>query len=83
MKNKKLTYEELLKKVEYYETKEKHKDTVFDNFWERIETLILDNLKVGVVACDAKGNLTYFNKTTREFHGLPQENITSEQWTDY
>ena len=44
---------------------------------------LLDNLKVGVVACNASGNLTYFNKTTRKFHGLPQEEIGSKDWAEY
>jgi PAS domain S-box-containing protein len=44
---------------------------------------LLDNLKVGVVACDANENLTYFNKTTQEFHGLPQKKINAEHWADY
>ncbi len=44
---------------------------------------LLDNLKVGVVACDANENLTYFNKATQIFHGLPQKNINAEHWADY
>lgn len=44
---------------------------------------LLDNLSVGVVACDAEGILTYFNKKTQEFHGLPQKSIPPEQWADY
>jgi len=44
---------------------------------------LLDNLKVGVVACDENENLTYFNKTTQEFHGLPHQKINAELWADY
>jgi len=44
---------------------------------------LLDNLSVGVVACDEKGVLTYFNKKTEEFHGLPQKNIPPEKWADH
>ncbi|HXU12609.1 MAG TPA: response regulator, partial [Candidatus Binatia bacterium] len=32
---------------------------------------LLESLEVGVVACDAQGVLTHFNRAAREFHGLP------------
>jgi PAS domain S-box-containing protein len=32
---------------------------------------LLESLEVGVVACDAEGVLTHFNRAAREFHGLP------------
>jgi PAS domain S-box-containing protein len=35
------------------------------------------------VACDAEGILTYFNEKTREFHGVPLENIPPEEWANY
>lgn len=41
---------------------------------------LLENLSEGVVACDRDGVLTTFNRTTREFHGLPAEPLPSEQW---
>ncbi len=50
---------------------------------ENFISALLDNLNVGVVACDAEGILTYFNKKTQEFHGLPLENIPPEEWADY
>ncbi|WP_345713652.1 sensor histidine kinase, partial [Kineococcus glutinatus] len=31
---------------------------------------VLDTVDVGVVACDARGRLTMFNRTARELHGL-------------
>lgn len=34
---------------------------------------VLDTVGVGIVACDAEGRLTMFNRTTREFHGLPAD----------
>jgi diguanylate cyclase (GGDEF)-like protein/PAS domain S-box-containing protein len=33
----------------------------------------LDTVEVGVVACDAAGHLTLFNRTTRQFHGMPED----------
>ncbi len=44
---------------------------------------LLENLQEGIVACDAEGVLTLFNKATRDFHGLPQEPITAERWADH
>ncbi len=44
---------------------------------------ILDNVAEGVVACDADGRLTMFNKATREFHGLPESPVPPEQWANH
>lgn len=44
---------------------------------------ILDNLAEGVVACDAEGVLTLFNRSSREIHGLPEIPIPADQWADY
>jgi PAS domain S-box-containing protein len=41
---------------------------------------LLENIQDGIVACDAGGVLTLFNRATREFHGLPEEPIPAEQW---
>ena len=50
---------------------------------ENFISALLDNLNVGVVACDAEGILTYFNNKTREFHGLSLKNIPPENWANY
>ncbi|MBA3714383.1 MAG: PAS domain S-box protein [Pyrinomonadaceae bacterium] len=44
---------------------------------------LLDNLAEGIVACDAEGVLTLFNRATREFHGLPEEKIPAERWATH
>ncbi|WP_236143674.1 ATP-binding sensor histidine kinase [Nostoc sp. CMAA1605] len=44
---------------------------------------IIDNITDGIVVCDASGKLILFNKATREFHGLPVEAITPEQWAQH
>lgn len=44
---------------------------------------LLSNLSEGIVACDANGVLTLFNRATQEFHGLPQESILSEEWATH
>ncbi len=44
---------------------------------------VLASIEAGIVACDANGVLTLFNRATREFHGLPQEPLLAEQWADH
>lgn len=44
---------------------------------------VLENLDVGVVACDSKGTLSFFNRASRELHNLPAERIPSEEWADH
>ncbi|MHB9045193.1 MAG: MASE3 domain-containing protein [Pirellulales bacterium] len=41
---------------------------------------VLDNIADGIVACDAQGVLNLFNPATRQFHGLPLEPISAQQW---
>jgi len=44
---------------------------------------VLENLQDGVVACDAEGRLTFFNRATREFHGLAEEAVPPERWAEH
>jgi len=44
---------------------------------------ILERINNGIIACDAKGVLTVFNRATREIHGLPAKAIPAEQWAEY
>ena len=44
---------------------------------------ILDCLSDGVVACDKHGRLSLFNRSTREFHGLPEQPLPPELWAEY
>ena len=44
---------------------------------------LLESLHEGIVACDAHGTLTLFNRTTREFHGLPEQPLPPEQWAEH
>lgn len=43
---------------------------------------VLDNLSEGIVACDANGVLTVFNRATREFHGMPKGAIPAGEWAE-
>lgn len=45
-------------------------------------TAVLNNTEDGIVACDADGILTVFNRATREFHGLMESPIPPEQWAE-
>ena len=44
--------------------------------------LLLENLAEGVVACDATGKLTFFNKTARDWHGTDITQVLRETWTE-
>ncbi|GGL08360.1 sensor domain-containing diguanylate cyclase [Deinococcus radiotolerans] len=42
---------------------------------------VLDHMQDGVVACDAHGTLTVFNRATQDMHGLPQRPLSPEDWS--
>jgi len=44
---------------------------------------ILESIDIGIVACDQHGNLTLFNNTTKQWHGLPIANIPPEEFPNY
>jgi len=44
---------------------------------------LLENVQDGIVACNAEGILTRFNRVTRELHGLPEEPIPAGQWAEH
>ncbi|MBW4576675.1 MAG: PAS domain S-box protein [Aphanothece sp. CMT-3BRIN-NPC111] len=44
---------------------------------------LLENLADGIVACDENGILTLFNRATREFHGMPQQPLSPEEWAQF
>ena len=43
---------------------------------------VLEHIEDGIVACDADGVLTLFNRATREFHSLPAEPVPAERWAE-
>jgi PAS domain S-box-containing protein len=67
------------------EAAEAERKRVEENLHEqqRFLEVVLDSIEAGIVACDANGVLTLFNRATREFHGLPQEPLPPEQWADH
>lgn len=44
---------------------------------------VLDTIDVGIIACDAVGRLTLFNKATQLFHHLPRADIDPDQWSQH
>lgn len=41
---------------------------------------VLETADVGVIACDANGNLTFFNRAAREYHGQAPAKIDVDDW---
>ncbi len=50
---------------------------------QRLLDAILQTINVGIVACDAEGKLTLFNRATKELHGLEKVDVHSEQWSEH
>lgn len=44
---------------------------------------VLESIDVAVVACDAAGNLSLFNRAARSMHGLDIKPIASSEWPNY
>lgn len=44
---------------------------------------ILDNIEIGIIACDEVGNLTLFNKVTRKIHGVPLHHIPTSKYPEF
>ncbi len=63
-------------------TDRKHAEEALHRQQQFLEA-VLDTIQTGIVACDANGILTVFNRATREFHGLPQEPLPAEQWAEH
>lgn len=44
---------------------------------------ILEHISDGIVACDERGVLSFFNKATQQFHGITEIALPPEQWSSY
>jgi len=42
---------------------------------------LLENVQDGIVACDSAGNLTVFNRVSREMHGLGSAPVPPSEWS--
>ena len=50
---------------------------------QQLMETVLENIDVGIVACDKDGNLSLFNKATKDWHGLPARSISQEKLSNY
>lgn len=44
---------------------------------------VLSNIHDGIVACDSNGKVTFVNHAAFEFHGLPSESTSLDQWAEH
>ncbi len=44
---------------------------------------VMESVEDAIVACDAKGKLTFFNDATRKLHGLPEKPLPPEKWAEH
>lgn len=50
---------------------------------QRFLEAVLENVYSGIIACDAGGTLTLFNRAAREHHGLPLEPLPAPKWAEH
>ena len=50
---------------------------------EELLGAVLESIDVGVVACDAVGNLSLFNRSAREFHGFDLKAVPVAEWPQH
>ena len=44
---------------------------------------VLENIEDGIVACDKDGELSLFNRASRQFHGIEEEALAAEEWAKH
>ena len=49
----------------------------------RFQETVFNAINVGIVACNEKKELTYFNKTSLNWHGLPSKPVPASQLSEY
>ena len=50
---------------------------------QKFQRAVLENIQDGIVACNAEGTLTIFNRASREIHGCDPAHIPVEEWGSY
>ena len=50
---------------------------------QKLLDAVLESIDVGVVACDAVGNLSLFNRSAREFHGADLKPLPPAEWPQH
>lgn len=44
---------------------------------------LMESVQVGLIACDADGSLTVFNRAAREMHGIPVASLGPDEWAKH
>lgn len=44
---------------------------------------VLERVEDAIIACDADGVLTFFNRASREFHGVDDTDVPPERWAEH
>ncbi|NWH05184.1 PAS domain S-box protein [Desulfobacter latus] len=61
-----------------------HKQTKNDlESQQKFLTAVFDNIEEGIVICDENGTLVQFNEAARKLHGLPEQPVKPQQWSEY
>lgn len=61
-----------------------HKQTKNDlESQQRFLKAVFDNIEEAIVICDENGTLVQFNEAARKLHGLPEQPIKPQQWSEY
>ncbi|MFO7750836.1 MAG: PAS domain S-box protein [Desulfobacteraceae bacterium] len=63
-------------------THRKKMETALENE-RRFLTAVFDNIEEVIVICDENGAIVRFNEAARKLHGLPEQPIKPEQWSEY
>lgn len=71
-----------LKRVAELEQELREKETHFERN-SGLLNLILDRVDEGIVACDASGRLSMFNRIARIWHGTDLRKIPPQRWSEY
>ena len=50
---------------------------------EELLNAVLESIDVGVVACDAVGNLSLFNRAARGLHGMDLKGVAPSEWSTH
>ncbi|MBI5848840.1 MAG: PAS domain S-box protein [Nitrospirae bacterium] len=81
----KRAYDELSKSNEVLEKEIiEHKRAEMALIGEReFSRSLLESMADGVVACDAEGSLTLFNRTARQWHGMDPRKLPPEEWAKH
>jgi PAS domain S-box-containing protein len=49
---------------------------------QKIAQAVLDSVEAGIIACDADGALTQFNRAARRLHGVEPQTLPAERWAE-